>query len=703
MKRHLFFIMLVIFVSMYMVMNQTYLNRVSETRANLKSNGKYPEDWQHITGRIMDYDLEKKTFDLKVWTGEKWRIKLKDVHVLEELIRHHQYDVSLKIDVNQHQYLSAKNKVGFDYDKYLYSQNIVSQYYGQELDKQENTQSFSFSKARLIIRQWILNTLKMGFDSEDAGFLSALILGDKSAFEDFDQYKNLGLAHIFAISGLHFNVIFAFVKKIVPFQNRFLKSLMMILVMTFIMLLVGEAYSAQRAYFMIFYTELCYVLYKKSDIYMSLAFSLFMILLLQPKAILSTGMYLSYYAYICVAILYRLCFRTSSKSKLLEALRFSIAIQVMLLPATLYFFHSSNVYGFISNIFILPLSSVILVLAILMLMLKALGLNLFYYGTVLCIRKIIEIFEALTALMPLKLDVFNLIKNVDFIHILFVLMAFSLSLTLWKVHINRKSILLKCIVIFLIFSIVHQYRFQKSSFVSFYDVGHGDMTLIKMQETTVLIDTGDGKNSAQDILRSSGIQEVDYLILSHAHKDHIGGTLALLEDMEVGHLILNQSTLDKLTEKNFLFDGELMVIENQGYDIISKDQDIKLDIQPMVGEGAKDDPNDDAIVVKLEYRDYTGYFLGDISKSILAEIDDGSVAFVKTPHHGSKTALDSSFYDRNNVLYAFTSCSIKYDMPHKDVVSMLISEGVKHYTTYESGQVDLTFSNQQIKIKSTLE
>ena len=146
-----------------------------------------------------------------------------------------------------------------------------------------------------------------------------------------------------------------------------------------------------------------------------------------------------------------------------------------------------------------------------------------------------------------------------------------------------------------------------------------------------------------------------------------------------------------------------MVIENQGYDIISKDQDIKLDIQPMVGEGAKDDPNDDAIVVKLEYRDYTGYFLGDISKSILAEIDDGSVAFVKTPHHGSKTALDSSFYDRNNVLYAFTSCSIKYDMPHKDVVSMLMSEGVKHYTTYESGQVDLTFSNQQIKIKSTLE
>ena len=703
MKRHLFFVMLVIFILMYMVMNQTYLNRVSETRATLKSNGKYPEVWQPISGRIVDYDLEKKTFDLKIRTGEKWRIKLKDVQPLEECIRKHQYDVSLNVDVNQHQYLSAKNKAGFDYDRYLYSQNIVSQYYGQDLDSHVNTRSFSLSKVRLIIRQWILNTLKMGFDSEDAGFLSALILGDKSEFEDFDQYKNLGLAHIFAISGLHFNVIFAFVKKLIPFQNRFLKSFLMILVMTFIMLLVGEAYSAQRAYFMIFYAELCYVLYKKSDIYMSIAFSVFMILLLQPKAILSTGLYLSYYAYICVAILYRLCFKTSSKSKLFEAFRFSIAIQVMLLPATLYFFHSSNVYGFISNIFIVPLSSVILVMAILMLLLKALGLDFLYYGTVICIRKIIEIFEALTALMPLKLNVFGLIKNVDFLSVLCVLIAFSFSLTLWKVHINRKSILLKCIVIFLIFSIVHQVRFQKASFVSFYDVGHGDMSLIKMQETTVLIDTGDGKNSAQDILRSNGIQDLDYLILSHAHQDHIGGTLELLDNMDVEHLILNQSTLDKLVEKNLVFEGELMVVEDQGYEIISKDHGIKLDIQPMVGEGAKDDPNDDAIVVKLEYGAYTGYFLGDISKNLLEEIEEDSVSFVKTPHHGSKTALDASFYARHDVLYAFTSCSVKYNMPHKEVVSMMLSEGVEHYTTYESGQVDLTFSNQQIKINSYLE
>lgn len=703
MKRHLFFVMLVIFILMYMVINQTYLNRVSETRTTLKSNGKYPEAWQPITGRIMDYDLEKKTFDLKIWTGEKWRIKLKDVQPLEELISKHHYDVSLYVDVNQHQYLSAKNKAGFDYDRYLYSQNIVSQYYGQDLDTQENTKSFSISKTRLIIRQWILKTLKLGFDSEDAGFLSALILGDKSEFEDFDQYKNLGLAHIFAISGLHFNVIFAFVKKLMPFQNRFLKSLMMLSVMTFIMLLVGEAYSAQRAYFMIFYAELCYVLYKKSDIYMSLAFSVFMILILQPKAILSTGMYLSYYAYICVAILYRLCFKTSSKSKLFEALRFSIAIQIMLLPATLYFFHSSNVYGFISNIFIVPLSSVILVMAILMLMLKAFGLDFLFYGTVVCIRKIIEIFEALTTLMPLKLNVFSLINNVDFINVLYVLIIFSFSLTLWRVHINRKSILLKCIVIFLFFSIAQQFRFQKSSFVTFYDVGHGDMSLIKMQETTVLIDTGDGKNSAQDILRSNGIQELDYLILSHAHQDHIGGTLELLDNMEVEHLIVNQSTWDKLVENNIEFDGDLMVITEQGYEIISKDQDVKLDIQPMVGEGAKDDPNDDAIVVKLEYGAYTGYFLGDISKNLLKEIDQGAVSFVKTPHHGSKTALDASFYARHDVLYAFTSCSIKYNMPHKDVVSMLLSEGVEHYTTYERGQVDLTFSNQQIKIKSYLE
>lgn len=713
MKRLLLLVSIILFVCIYSVVDSNYIQKVSETKALLASNGKYPPVIQTVSGKIVDYNLSNQTFDLDVHTPKtqgKWRIKVKDAESLLRVIQNEQFDVCVEIDVYQFQFLSAKNRNGFDYDQYLYSQGVVAQYQTKQVIASESSQSFSISDTRLIIRKWILTTLSNHFGEEEAGFLNALILGDKSSFENFDLYKNLGLAHIFAISGLHFNVIFAFIKKLIPIKSKNIKSLILLVLMSFVMILVGEAYSAQRAYFMIFYSEMCFLLYRKSDIYTSLAFSFLMIILIQPSAVLSTGLHLSYYAYICVAILYRSVFKKPLKSQLMEGLRFSMAIQVFLLPATLYFFHNTNVYGFIANTLIVPLSSVILVMAIFMLLFKCLGISLLFKGLVISIQNIIGAFEALTQLMPMQLEAFNLIKKYDFISILWILGILGLSLCIWKWYVHRKKLLFVTLILVVSVTFYQDAVGDRIGLITFYDVGHGDMSLIQLKETRVLIDTGDGKNSANDILRANGVQTLDYLILSHAHKDHLGGTLELMDQMQIEHIILNQSTLDKLKEGDFDYNGDLIVIDSNDdsnedsniYTITSKDKSMKLVVSPEKGKKASEDPNDDAIIVRFEYLNYKGYFLGDISSDLLKTIDEGDIDFIKTPHHGSKTALDAAFYSRNQVRMALTSCSSKYDMPNREVAEMMASFDILHFTTYRSGQVDLTFSRDQLKMNTYL-
>ena len=167
MKRLLLLVSIILFVCIYSVVDSNYIQKVSETKALLASNGKYPPVIQTVSGKIVDYNLSNQTFDLDVHTPKtqgKWRIKVKDAESLLRVIQNEQFDVCVEIDVYQFQFLSAKNRNGFDYDQYLYSQGVVAQYQTKQVIASESSQSFSISDTRLIIRKWILTTLSNHFE-----------------------------------------------------------------------------------------------------------------------------------------------------------------------------------------------------------------------------------------------------------------------------------------------------------------------------------------------------------------------------------------------------------------------------------------------------------------------------------------------------------------------------------------------------------
>jgi competence protein ComEC len=251
-------------------------------------------------------------------------------------------------------------------------------------------------------------------------------------------------------------------------------------------------------------------------------------------------------------------------------------------------------------------------------------------------------------------------------------------------------------------------------------------------------------------LRSRGVHDLDVLILSHAHADHIGDAIELMQNMAIGQIYMNQATYDKLIEheeesistiedtyaskdnadaskgdanasnddtyesvQNFLNRQSITILEKpieQIYETHSG-QTMTLSILPIKSKSGEEDPNDDALAVALEYDGSLGYFLGDISTPLIDVLletqseqiaEYGAIDFIKSAHHGSKTAINLNLYTNYGIDYVITSCGTKYKMPTVKLEGVLEEQGIDHYTTYESGEIDMILSRETIKIKRFL-
>lgn len=716
MKRSIFLFTLVLVTLLFMIMRHDYLEVVSTSKQQLLSNVKYDENLCRVRGKIIEFNLSNRTFVFAVnqinerATSVNWLIKVKDEFIIQSIIDEGKYHLTIIVDRHQYQYTSAKNQYYFDYDQYLFSNGINGQYYLKDIIQKHADGSLCLSCLRLNIRTWIESYLTKCFSPSKSGFLLALLLGDKSQFDDYERYKNLGLAHVFAISGLHFGIIYQYFRQIIFVKNRWVKSSIIVATMAFMLLLVGGAYSAQRAFFMILYSEIATLLHRKHDIFVNISVSLILILMIKPVAILSTGLHLSYFAYICVAVLYKALFKKKLKYKILEAIRFSIAIQILLLPATLYYFQSANLFGFISNAFIVPLSGVILPLALLLLIIGALHLNAIAYVVQWILNLLIGIFEWIGSWLPLELDYFIHFKKSDFYMLLIYVSIVSMTLIFWKAFGNRKKMNQYAIVGLTLLFITFNAFSHNDIAVTFFDVGHGDMSLIEAYNSRILIDTGDGRVDSNALLRGRGIHHIDILILSHAHNDHIGDVQTLIQSMDVDEIFANQETAHILESTIPGISQKISVITKPTEVVLDErsKQPFVINIMPMIGadiNAEEYDPNDDALVTSIIYGDIEGWFLADISGDVMDRYFKGNlrqIDFIKSAHHGSKTSLSETFYADNEITYAFTSCNTKYSMPYPGFEALLKLNNIENYTTYRYGEIQLNLSANDIKIKTFL-
>ncbi len=236
----------------------------------------------------------------------------------------------------------------------------------------------------------------------------------------------------------------------------------------------------------------------------------------------------------------------------------------------------------------------------------------------------------------------------------------------------------------------------------FFNVGQADCALIRTEDATVLIDTGnapeDGDADLVRMLRKAGVEKIDLLVLTHPHADHIGGVASVFESFFVSACLFPE-----LYAGTDVFAGVLRVIDESGCRVIKAERgasqevgSLRLDVlaPPVAVMG---DLNEASAVLRVSYADTVALFMGDATdetEAALVMLYGGALNadILKVSHHGSGNSSVPTFLSAVSPSYAVISCGEgnSYGFPDAGVLRRLEGVGATVYRTDTDGTVTIS-------------
>ena len=235
------------------------------------------------------------------------------------------------------------------------------------------------------LREFIAEGFRDNFTRNTAGFLTALITGSKEYISDriYDTFKNSGVAHIMAVSGMHLAVLVMFLNLFIRKLRKKHKVIYFTVLTVFILLFMFVASfspSVVRAGVMLIIVLTGNLIDKRGDSLNSLGFACICILAVNPFAVMSPSFLLSVLSTLAIIlsaiplfkkysnILYDRSGLSSGISYfIIKAVVFSLAtsLSVMLytLPVTAVLFGRVSLISPVTNLLFMPVTTVIIILA----------------------------------------------------------------------------------------------------------------------------------------------------------------------------------------------------------------------------------------------------------------------------------------------------------------------------------------------------
>ena len=233
--------------------------------------------------------------------------------------------------------------------------------------------------------------------------------------------------------------------------------------------------------------------------------------------------------------------------------------------------------------------------------------------------------------------------------------------------------------------------------VYFIDVGQGDSELIRLKDSgiDILIDAGtrSTKQELADYLKELGVDDIDILIGTHPHEDHIGGMAKIIEEFPIGTLYLPE-TSDEMTPTTKTYESLLDAAESKNVTVRTASAgDMLLEqgntsfkvLSPSHTD--YDNLNDYSIVTRLKVGDTAFLFQGDAETPVEEEILDSgadvSCDVIKLGHHGSSTSSSRAYLEAANPSAAVISCGVgnEYGHPHRETMDLLEKLSITPYRT----------------------
>lgn len=267
------------------------------------------------------------------------------------------------------------NPYEFNYKKYMHRHRVFKQIFleTESWEKIGENKGSPLLLAGVKMQNHLFQKYReYGMKDDVLEVAGALTLGlrEKLGDEIKQSYRVSGAVHILAISGLHVGILYVVLFYSLSFlkKTRYGKIVMVLVILCalwFFALLTGLSPSVLRASTMFSFVLIGQSLRRYSNVYNSLAISAFILLFINPSLIFNVGFQLSYCAVLGIVILQpRLHNLMRSRFWLVDKISglvaVSIAAQLATFPLSLYYFHQFPVYFWLTNIIVIPLTTLIL-------------------------------------------------------------------------------------------------------------------------------------------------------------------------------------------------------------------------------------------------------------------------------------------------------------------------------------------------------
>ena len=235
-------------------------------------------------------------------------------------------------------------------------------------------------------------------------------------------------------------------------------------------------------------------------------------------------------------------------------------------------------------------------------------------------------------------------------------------------------------------------RLDGEVYVHFIDVGQGSSTLIQQGKNGILIDSGlaDYGDTVSDFIKSCGVTDLEYVIATHPHDDHIGSLPQVMDDFTVGKIIMPElaefnTPTTRVYERliDYIVDNNIDAYAAEFGDIYEMD-DVKVQILGPVKQVK--DLNDMSVICKVYAGESTFMLLGDAEKEELASVYEYNNKYgadlksdvILMGHHGSSTSIYKPFLNEVDAKTAVISCgrNNSYNHPHKEALDYCKQNGI---------------------------
>lgn len=212
--------------------------------------------------------------------------------------------------------------------------------------------------------------------------------------------------------------------------------------------------------------------------------------------------------------------------------------------------------------------------------------------------------------------------------------------------------------------------------VYFLDVGQGDAILLRGPDgRNVLVDAGEPKNVTADALRLLGVQQLDLVVVSHYHHDHIGGLPEVFKAVRVANVLENGLPATTQT-----FNRTLTAIEAEGSRVLAASERTitvgELAVQVLPPMPRAESQNLASVGVIARYGAFQLLLTGDAETETVnwwtTRRAIPSVTVVKAGHHGSRNATTRALVDatRPDMVVISAGAGNSYEHPHPEALAL---------------------------------